>query len=213
MNSKNALILVDLQNDFCLGGSLAVPGGDEVISFANQLQEHFDLVVATQDWHPNDHMSFAVNHPAHQVGEVVVIDDFPQVLWPVHCVQESEGAKLHPRLKTTAIARIFHKGTEQKIDSYSAFFDNAHRRATGLGDYLKSKGIETVYIMGLATDYCVKYSALDAIQLGFEVYVIADACRGVELKAGDTATALAEMRAANVKIIQSEAILQPFLTK
>jgi nicotinamidase/pyrazinamidase len=185
----------------------------KVFVLANQLQEHFDLVVATQDWHPSDHMSFAVNHPGREIGEVLSVNGFPQVLWPAHCIQYSEGAALHPALNTSKIAQIFHKGTEQRIDSYSAFFDNAHQRSTGLGDYLKGLGVDTVYILGLATDYCVKFSSLDAVHLGFHVYVIADACRGVELTPGDIANAFAEMQAAGVKVIKAETILQPGLTK
>jgi nicotinamidase/pyrazinamidase len=207
--SKNALIMVDLQNDFCHGGSLAVPGGDEVIPLANQLQLQscFDLVVATQDWHPEDHMSFATNHPGHGTGDVIVVDEIPQVLWPRHCIQDSKGAAFHPALDLHKIDKIFHKGIEKKIDSYSAFFDNAHRRSTGLGDYLRSEGVDGVYIMGLATDYCVKYSSLDAVHLGFRVYVVEDACRGVELNPGDIAGSFEEMRLAGVHIINSKDVV------
>lgn len=206
MKTKKALIMVDLQNDFCTGGSLAVPEGEKVVPIANQLQSKFDLVVATQDWHPHDHMSFAVNHPGYGVGDQIIVDEIPQILWPSHCEQNTKGAEFHPDLNTQAIARIVHKGIDKKIDSYSAFFDNAHRRSTGLGDYLKSESVQEVYIIGLATDYCVKYSSLDAVHLGFTVYVIADACRGVELNPGDTDRAFAEMQAAGVKLIQSDAL-------
>lgn len=202
MVAKKALIMVDLQNDFCRGGSLAVPEGEAVIAIANKLQPHFDLVVATQDWHPHDHMSFAINHPGHGVGDWVVVDDIPQILWPSHCEQNSNGAQFHPELDTHAITKIVHKGVDKKIDSYSAFFDNAHRRSTGLGDYLQSESVQEVYIMGLATDYCVKYSSLDAVHLGFTVYVITDACRGVEMNPGDSGQAFEEMRAAGVTLIQ-----------
>ncbi|RDI48800.1 bifunctional nicotinamidase/pyrazinamidase [Aquicella lusitana] len=208
MAKKKALIMVDLQNDFCEGGHLAVPGGDEVIPLANQLQDYFDLVVATQDWHPQDHMSFASNHPAYGIGDVIVVDEIPQVLWPDHCVQHSKGAEFHPDLNTQKIEKIFHKGTDKKIDSYSAFFDNAHRRSTGLGEYLRSKEIEDVYIMGLATDYCVKYSSLDAAHLGFNVYVIEDACRGVELNPGDVARSWEEMRESGAHVVHSSDILK-----
>lgn len=204
---KKALILVDLQNDFCKGGHLAVPGGDDVIPIANQLQSHFDLVIATQDWHPEDHTSFASNHPGYGVGDVLMMDHISQVLWPDHCVQNTGGAAFHPDLETKHIKAIFHKGSDKNIDSYSAFFDNAHQRSTGLSDYLREEGVETVYIMGLATDYCVKFSVLDARHLGFDVYVIQDACRAVELKPGDGDRAFTEMQAIGAKLIQSEIIL------
>lgn len=204
---EKALILVDLQNDFCKGGSLSVPDGDAVIPIANKLQSYFDLVLATQDWHPEDHMSFAANHPDRRVGDVIVVDELSQVLWPNHCVKNSKGAEFHPDLDTHQIRKIFHKGTDKKIDSYSAFFDNAHKRYTGLADYLRSEQVEDVYIMGLATDYCVKYSALDAVHLGFNVYVIEDACRGIDLHPGDIAKAYDEMRAAGVHVLHSKDIV------
>ncbi|OGT37508.1 MAG: nicotinamidase [Gammaproteobacteria bacterium RIFCSPHIGHO2_12_FULL_37_14] len=198
---KKALIMVDLQNDFCQHGSLAVPGGDEVILLANQLQAYFDLVVATQDWHPHDHTSFASHHPGHTAGEVISVNGLQQILWPIHCVQESKGAEFHPLLHTDSISKIFHKGIDKNIDSYSAFFDNAHRRSTGLSDYLKKEQVEDVYVMGLATDYCVNYSVLDAIREGFNVYVITDACRGVELNSGDIAKSMEEMKKAGARFV------------
>ncbi len=207
MSKKKALIMVDLQNDFCAGGKLAVPGGDEVIPIANQLQSHFDLVIATKDWHPQDHTSFASNHPGYEIGDVVEVGGIPQILWPNHCVQNSKGAEWHPVLKTEAITQVFYKGTDKNIDSYSAFFDNKHLRSTGLSDYLLSQQIEEVYIMGLATDYCVKYSTLDAIHLGFHVYVIEDACRGVELFAGDIKQSIQDMQSAGVTFLNSIDIL------
>lgn len=200
MRTKNALIMVDLQNDFCQGGNLAVPGSEEIIPHANRLQEHFDLVIATQDWHPSNHTSFARNHPKYKVGDVVSLGSMQQILWPVHCIQESFGANFHPQLNINKVAKVFHKGVDSQIDSYSAFFDNAHLRSTGLKEYLHNLGVENVYIMGLATDYCVKYSTLDAIYLGFNVYVIADACRGVDLKSGDVDQAFEDMRRAGVEI-------------
>lgn len=199
---KKALILVDLQNDFCPGGKLAVEKGDEVIAHANQLQNQFDLIIATQDWHPSDHKSFASSHANHSVGDLIELNGMPQILWPAHCVQHSSGAAFHPQLNTQKITKIFYKGSDKEIDSYSAFFDNAHLRATGLENYLHQQEVETVYIMGLATDYCVKFTALDAIQLQFHTYVIEDACRGVELKKGDTAAAFQEMQNAGVKLIK-----------
>lgn len=206
IKDNSALILVDLQNDFCAGGSLEVPGGDEVISLANRLMQKFDLIVATQDWHPHDHTSFAANHAGSVIGDTIMIDDIRQILWPEHCVQDTVGATFHPALDEARIHRIFHKGIDKKIDSYSAFFDNAHKRSTGLGGYLAKKCVKNVYIMGLATDYCVKYSSLDAKHLGFNVYVIQDGCRGVNLHAGDVEQAYKEMQAAGVTLIQSSDI-------
>jgi nicotinamidase/pyrazinamidase len=207
MNSRTALILVDLQNDFCHGGSLAVPDAEAIIPMANKLQVYFDLVVATKDWHPSNHASFAVNHAGKKVGESVLLNGIEQILWPVHCVQESKGAAFHPDLDTSLIERVFYKGSDKDMDSYSAFFDNAYQRDTGLAEYLKGEGVQTVYLMGLATDYCVKYSCLDAVRLGFDTYVIEDACRGVDLKKGDSQAALEEMKDSGVKIIQSQRLL------
>lgn len=200
--AKTALILVDLQNDFCHNGSLAVPDGDAVIPLANQLQAQFDQVVATQDWHPQDHVSFASNHPGKKVFDLIEVNKLQQVLWPDHCVQNSSGAAFHPQLHTGKIQKIIHKGTDKTIDSYSAFFDNAHLRSTGLAEYLRERGIDTVYIMGLATDYCVKYSCLDAVFCGFQVCLIEDACRGVGLKTQDIADSIDEMRKSGVKIMK-----------
>lgn len=200
--------MVDLQNDFCQGGSLAVPGGDEVVSLANALQPHFDLVIATQDWHPADHTSFAANHAGSQVGEVIDLDGIAQVLWPVHCVQNSKGSEFHPQLDVKRIDKIVHKGADRLIDSYSAFYDNAHLRATGLADYLLEHGVEEIYIMGLATDYCVKYSCLDAAQLQLKTHVIVDACRGIDLQAGDIEKALSEMKSVGVDIVYSKDLLK-----
>jgi nicotinamidase/pyrazinamidase len=164
--SAAALILVDLQNDFVPGGALAVKDGDQVIPIANAMQKHVDLVIATQDWHPADHGSFAANHPGKKIGDVIDLNGLPQILWPVHCVQNTRGAEFVPGLNTDRFAQIFRKGIDPTIDSYSTFFDNAHRRSTGLADCLKPRGVTDVYLMGLATDYCVKFSALDARQLG-----------------------------------------------
>ena len=197
---SNALILVDLQNDFVPGGALAVPDGDAVIPVANRLagSGRFDRVVATQDWHPINHGSFAANHPGRQPGQVIDLNGLPQVLWPVHCVQNSRGAALVHALDRSAIQQVFTKGIDPAVDSYSGFFDNGHRHATGLSDYLKSNGIRVVHIMGLATDYCVKFTALDALSLGFEVHLIAEGCRGVDLQTGDVARAIEEMKSAGV---------------
>jgi nicotinamidase/pyrazinamidase len=203
----NALILVDLQNDFCPGGTLPVPGGDQVIPLCNRLQAAFDLVVATQDWHPPDHGSFAANHPGHQPGEVVELEGLAQILWPVHCVQGTPGAAFHPDLKLDRVARVFQKGTDPKIDSYSGFFDNGRRRSTGLDEYLRQQGVTDVYVCGLATDYCVKFTALDAVRLGFRTHLVADASRGVDLQPGDVQRAIEEMSHAGVEVTASEAVL------
>jgi nicotinamidase/pyrazinamidase len=184
----DALVLVDIQNDFCPGGSLAVAEGDKVVPIANELQKRFDLVVATKDWHPPGHSSFAT-------------------LWPPHCVQGTVGAEFHPALDTTRVAHVFLKGTDPAVDSYSGFFDNEHKLSTGLGEYLRAQGVTDVFICGLATDYCVKFTALDALRLGFRTSVVADACRGVEVNAGDTARAVEEMRAAGAAVVQSRDVL------
>lgn len=198
-----ALILVDLQNDFLPGGALAVPHGDEVIPVADELQQRFDLVVATKDWHPPDHGSFAANHPGKKPGDRIILDGIEQILWPVHCVQNSYGAEFAPSFDTSRIAHVFQKGTDRNIDSYSTFFDNAHRRHTGLAHYLDTRGIKDIYLMGLALDYCVKYSTLDARHLGLNTYVIVDGCRGIELELGDIARALEEMKGAGAVLLKS----------
>jgi nicotinamidase/pyrazinamidase len=199
----NALIVTDIQNDFLPGGALAVLQGDEVIPIANRLQPKFDLVVATQDWHPADHGSFASNRAGKRVGETIDLNGLPQILWPVHCVQGSRGARFSEELSTLRIQRIFQKGLDAGIDSYSAFFDNARRKDTGLGGYLWREGVEQVYILGLTTDYCVKFTALDAVSLGFDAYVILDGCRGVHLLPGDVDRAVAEMRQSGVSFVRS----------
>jgi nicotinamidase/pyrazinamidase len=199
----NALIIVDLQNDFLPGGALPVPHGDAVIPLANELQRHFDLVVATKDWHPPDHGSFAANHPGKKPGDRVILDGIEQILWPVHCVQNMPGAEFAHSFDTSRIAHVFHKGIERNIDSYSTFFDNAHRRHTGLADYLKERSIKEIYLMGLALDYCVKYSALDARHIGLNTHVIVDGCRGIELEPGDIGRALDEMKRAGAVLLKS----------
>lgn len=204
---KSALVLVDLQRDFLPGGTLSVPEGDRVVPLANQLARRFDLVVATQDWHPPEHVSFAANHPGKSPGDVLVLGEIRQMLWPVHCVQFTSGAAFAPGLDTGPIARIFAKGTQRDVDSYSGFFDNLRRRSTGLGEFLRSRNVQLVYILGLATDYCVRATALDARALGFETRVVADACRGVELQVGDVQRAMAEMQRAGVGIVQSSEIV------
>ncbi len=198
-----ALILVDIQNDFLPGGALAVPRGDEVIPVANRVQPRFDLAVATQDWHPANHGSFASRYPGRKPGDLGELGGLPQVLWPDHCVQGSAGAQFAPGLRMDRVEAIFRKGTDPAIDSYSGFFDNGHRKSTGLGDYLKGRGAGEVYVLGLATDYCVKFTALDARQLGFRIFLIEDGSRGVELRPGDVAHAVEEMRSAGVQVVRS----------
>jgi nicotinamidase/pyrazinamidase len=199
----NALILVDLQNDFLPGGALPVPHGDEVIPVTNELQRRFDLVVATKDWHPPDHGSFAANHPGKEPGARIILDGIEQILWPVHCVQNTHGAEFASSFDTSRVAHIFHKGIDPMIDSYSTFFDNAHRRHTGLAHYLEKRGIKDIYLMGLALDYCVKCSTLDARHLGLNTHVIVDGCRGIELEPGDVGRALDEMKNAGAILLKS----------
>jgi len=203
---KKVLLLIDIQNDFLPGGALAVPEGDRIIPVVNRLQPHFDLIVATQDWHPADHGSFAANHPGRAVGEVIDLHGLPQILWPVHCVQDTAGADFAPGLDRTRWARVFTKGTDPAVDSYSGLYDNGHRQATGLGDYLCAQEITDVYVAGLATDYCVKFTVLDTLELGFRVHLIEDACRGVNLQPGDVDRALAAMRAAGAGVINERQI-------
>ncbi len=210
MDSKNpestdtALLLVDLQNDFMPDGALPAAGGDRVPPVANRLMEHFELVVASQDWHPPDHGSFASNHPEGRVGDVIDLDGLDQILWPDHCVQGTEGAEFVPKLNTDGIDRVFQKGTDPAIDSYSAFFDNGHRKPTGLGDFLQANGIDRLFVAGVATDYCVKYSVLDSCRrLDLDTWVVVDGCAGVENESGDVDRAFAEMRDAGARLVDS----------
>ncbi|MGC4013113.1 MAG: bifunctional nicotinamidase/pyrazinamidase [Luteolibacter sp.] len=193
---KRALLLVDVQNDFLPGGALAVAGGDEILAPINRVLPEYDLVVATQDWHPADHGSFAANHPGRAVFETIDLNELPQVLWPVHCVQNTGGALFAPGLDTRRIDRVFVKGTDPAVDSYSGFFDNGRRKDTGLAAWLREQGVTTLDVCGLATDYCVKFTVLDALAEGFQVSLLLEACRGVELRKGDCALALEAMLAA-----------------
>ena len=203
---STCLILVDLQNDFMPGGALAVPRGNEVVEFANRLAPRFEYVVASQDWHPSDHRSFASQHSGRSPGEVVDLEGLDQVLWPDHCVQGTLGADFHKDLDLEKVHAIFQKGTDRNIDSYSTFFDNAKGRSTGLGEDLLDRGTKAVWMLGLATDYCVKYSALDARSLGLQVHVVPEGCRGIDLAPGDIERAWDEMRAAGVKIVPYESV-------
>ena len=200
----DALILVDIQNDFLPGGALPVADGDAVIPVANRLMRQFDLVVATEDWHPANHVSFAANHPGRRPFETITVDGLPQTLWPVHCVQNTGGACFGPALETPHIARIFQKGVDPTVDSYSGFFDNGRRHSTRLAEYLRSSGVTRVFLCGLATDYCVRATAIDALAEGFSVHLVEDGCRGVGLTPGDINRALDEMKRAGVSIISQD---------
>lgn len=201
---KRALLLVDLQNDFFPGGKLAVKNGDKILpAIQKLLKQPFDLIVATKDWHPPNHFSFASTHK-RQPGESIEVEGYRQHLWPVHCVQESKGAEFAPGWDTTKPSRIFYKGVDPHIDSYSAFFDNLHKRSTGLSEYLLEHKVAEIYIAGLATDYCVKFTALDALSLGFTVYVVKEGCAAVNLALGDESLALQEMEKAGARLISCE---------
>ena len=210
---KKSLILVDIQNDFLSGGALAVPDGEQVVPTVNKLIDYFDDIYATKDWHPIDHGSFAKNHPDKNIGDFIDLNGIHQILWPEHCVQNTYGSELSKELNIHSISKVFTKGMDRTVDSYSAFYDNARKNSTGLGEYLKKVSIDTVYLTGLATDYCVKYSALDAVNLGFSTYLIEDCCRGINLTPGDIQNALDEMKEAGVIIIQSRDIQDQFSVK
>jgi nicotinamidase/pyrazinamidase len=181
IESGDVLIVIDVQNDFCPGGALAVPDGDAVIAPILSVAERFEHVVLTQDWHTPDHYSFASAHAGKKPYEQIELSYGMQTLWPEHCVQGTRGAEFHPGLKLTRAELIVRKGFHRTIDSYSAFFENDHTTATGLGGYLKERGFRRVFLAGLAYDFCVGYSALDAKRLGFEAVVLKDACRGIDL--------------------------------
>ncbi len=182
-------------------------GSGKYHTLINQLQPHFSLVVATKDWHPANHSCFASNHPGHKVGEILSVNDVLQVLWPDHCIQKTLGAEFHANLERKYLAEVFFKGTDKHFDSYSAFYDNTRVRETGLTGYLRVREVTDIYIAGVCTEYCVKFSALDALRDDFNVTVIEDACAGIELVPGDIAAALAEMQQAGVKLVRSSAIL------
>lgn len=207
---KKALLVVDIQNDFLPGGALEVKEGNQVIPLINQLMElPFDLVVASQDWHPPDHGSFAATHQKN-IGELATLRGIEQILWPIHCVQDTSGAAFNQELHTEKIDHVFQKGTDVEIDSYSAFFDNGRLKETGLGDFLKKLEVTDLYVAGLATDYCVKYSVLDALKLGFRTYVIRDACRPVNLQPGDEEKSLEEMKSAGAYVTTTQQVLDEF---
>jgi len=200
-----ALILVDIQNDFIKGGALEVPRGEEVVSVANDLVSKFEFVIATQDWHPENHKSFASNN-SKKVGDIIELNGLTQFMWPNHCVQNSFGAEFAKDLNTKMIKKVVQKGINPEIDSYSGFFDNGHLQKTELEDYLNANNIADLYIMGLATDYCVKFTALDALNLGFNTFLVIDGCRGVNIQVEDSEKAIEEMKNAGVKVIESNNI-------
>jgi nicotinamidase/pyrazinamidase len=197
-----ALIVIDVQNDFCPTGALAVAGGDTIIPRINALMDQFTVCVLTQDWHPADHASFAENHPGAEPFSLTQMPYGPQVLWPTHCVIGSEGAAFHPALRTDAAQLVIRKGFRAAIDSYSAFFENDRETPTGLDGYLRSRGVTGLTMVGLATDFCVAYSALDARRLGFDVTVDLEACRAIDLN-GSLNTAIGNMQSAGASILKT----------
>ena len=197
---KNCLIITDIQNDFCPGGALAVAGGNEIIPIVNSLAQKFDKVVATQDWHPPGHVSFAATHNKKPY-DIISLGDGQQVLWPVHCVQGSPGADFHEDLDLRPVDLIIRKGNDLNIDSYSTFMENDKKTLTGLHSYLQGFAIQDLYFCGLATDYCVYYSALDARNMGFNVSVILDACRGLDVPAGNIAATVQAMKERGIRIM------------
>lgn len=203
----SALIIVDMQYDFLPDGALPTEGGDQLLSLINRLQGEFDLIVATQDWHPEGHGSFASSHPGHSPGDTIDLHGLDQVLWPDHAVQGSRGAEISAGIDQSNITRVFQKGMDPEVDSYSGFFDNGQRGDTGLSAYLKSQDISDVYVVGLALDYCVKFTALDAERIGFNTTLIVDASRAVNLRAGDGENAVKMMKDAGIRISTSADVL------
>lgn len=195
-----ALIVVDVQNDFCPGGALAVQQGDQVVPFINRIRARYPLIVFTQDWHPRQHKSFASNNPGTKVGDVIPVGGGQQVMWPDHCVQGTRGADFHPQLDRRQADPVFRKGELAAVDSYSGFLDNDQKHETGLRAFLQQQGVTQVTVVGLATDYCVKFTVLDALKSGFQVTVLKEGCRAVNLKPGDESQAYAEMQAAGARV-------------
>lgn len=208
----DVLLIVDVQNDFCPGGALAVPGGDEVIAPVLRCTQCFEHVILTQDWHPAGHTSFASSHAGKQPFEQIELSYGPQTLWPDHCVQGGKGAEFHPNLHIPQAELILRKGFDPDIDSYSAFFENDRTTPTGLAGYLRERGLKRVFLAGLAYDYCVAYSALDARSHGFEAVIIRDACRAIDLN-GSAARMEAEFARTGVELIESSQLLSPSRTR
>lgn len=196
-----ALLIIDVQRDFMPGGALAVPGANEIIPVINELQQEFDHVIASLDWHPPEHGGFADNNPPHRVGDVIELDGVQQILWPRHCVQHSIGALPAEGLITDRWQKCITKGTDPRVDSYSAFFDNAQKHSTELHAYLQSHHIDHLYLVGVATDYCVQFTAVDARALGYRVSLYSEACRAVNLHSRDGESALANMARQGVELI------------
>lgn len=202
--AQSTLLIIDVQNDFCPGGSLAVPDGDTVIPVINRVAGLFPHVVATKDWHPKNHVSFAGSHPGKEPQDTIDHGGVTQVLWPEHCVKGTKGAEFHPDLDVTPINLVLHKGSKTHLDSYSAFFENDKKTATGLEGFLRALGFSRVFVVGLAEDVCVYFSAMDARTLGFETTVITDATRGVNLPEGSVDKARSDMEGAGVTFISSK---------
>ena len=202
-SDNSVLLVVDVQVDFCPGGNLSVPDGDKVVPVINRLSRAFQRVVATQDWHPQDHVSFASNHPGSNPFDTIRGREGEQVLWPDHCVPGTPGAGFHPDLDTLCFDLIVRKGTDPALDSYSAFFENDRKTPTGLHFYLKGLNVKSVYLAGLALDVCVYYSAMDALKLGFHTVAVEDACRGIDTPPGSLKASLEEMRKAGARILKA----------
>lgn len=203
MTMRKALIVIDLQNDFMPGGTLAVSGSDQIVPVINHILLGFELIIAVRDWHPSEHVSFAENHPGHKIGEVINLNRITQILWPAHCIAGTKGAEFSPGLNISRVDKIINKGVDPGIDSYSCFWDNEHLRQTELHAYLQKQEVTDVYLAGIATEYCVKYSVIDAVSHGYKTNVIIDACRGIELKKGDIDNAVKEMAERGARIINS----------
>ena len=193
------LVLVDIQNDFLKDGSLAVPEGEKIIKPINKIIKEYDLVIATKDWHPKNHISFASNHPDKKIGDIINVNGVDQVLWPDHCIQNSYGSDFPEQLDISKLAKVVYKGSDANIDSYSGFFDNGHFRSTGLSDYLKSKDVYKIDYVGLATDYCLKYTAIDSVSEGFKTRVLINCIKGIEEKGCELA--LNEMKSKGIELI------------
>ncbi len=207
MKSTKALLIVDVQNDFCPGGALEVPDGDQVVPVINSLIDEFDIIIQTQDWHPDGHHSFASAHTGKDPYDTVEMDYGEQVLWPDHCVQGSHGAEFYPDLNTNKTQAIIRKGFRREIDSYSAFFENDQETMTGLTGYLRERNVKTLYATGLALDFCVKWSVLDGISQGFDLYVVEDAVKGIDLD-GSVKASWNEMKGQGSKVIHSDEFLR-----
>lgn len=204
VSSKDVLIIVDVQNDFCTGGALAVPGGEKVVPAINRIAERFENVVLTQDWHPEDHVSFASNHPRKDPYDSIVLSYGLQVLWPDHCVKGSTGADFHRELETLRASLVVRKGFHRNVDSYSAFYENDKKTSTGLAGYLRERGLNTLFFAGLAFDFCVRYSAEDARKAGFDAVVVEEACRGIDLD-GSVAATHRSLRSLGIPVVGIEA--------